>query len=327
MFFYAVGLLVFGTLSDVIGRKSVFVIGMLLFSLTSLLVAVANSELSLIVTRGLQGFAGGSFAPVAFAYTFDLYKGKVRTLILTLINTGFLVAGIAGQLISSSITEVWGWQYVFYFFSLTYFIVFLFSSKLLPHQNKKKVNQTGIPVRQFVNFFRSRDLVLCYVITLSLLLTPVSFYDTLSQYLLPVMSNKDLFFIRLIALTGTVFSLLGGTIISKFGVKGSFYIGFSFLICSLFFMIIFPVYIVILFSSIFLVAAISLLIPSIITLIGTIEQQARGSAIALYSFTLLIGASFGSLLTSIFEFQGVLLFLLLYGTINLFLINKISFPI
>jgi YNFM family putative membrane transporter len=267
------------------------------------------------------------FAPVAFAYTFELYNGKFRALILSMISIGFLVAGILGQLISASITANFGWKYVFYFYFMIYLLLFVLSAKLLP-QNRSNVNTSFKPllsIKLFSSFLQSKNLLLCYIITFSLLLTPISFYDTLNQYLLPISFAEDLFFIRSVALLGTVFSVFGGTINGKYGLKGSFYIGIALLIGSLIPMLLLPDFYVILFSAIFLVASISILIPTIIALNGTIEQKSRGSAIALYSFTLLIGASFGSLLTSILPFRGVLLFLLLYGIINIFLMRKISY--
>lgn len=321
---YAIGLLVFGTLSDYIGWKFVFVIGMLLFSITSFLVALSNSAELLVLTRGLQGFAGGSFAPIAFAYTFDLYHGKCRALVLSLINTGFLMAGIAGLLISSSITSFWNWEYVYFLFGFIYFSIFLSFLKILPNTVRPKIEKSLLPIRQFIQFFRSKDLVFCYIITFSLLLTMVAFYDSVGRFLLPTHSEQDLFYVRLIGLTGATLSLFGGIIISKIGIKGSLYLGFSLLIGSLLFMIFSPVFEVILFSSIFIVAAISILIPSIITIIGSLGSEARGSAVAFYSFTLLIGASFGSLLTSFFGFQGVLMFLLVYGVVNIFLTFQLS---
>ncbi|WP_246938672.1 MFS transporter [Bacillus pinisoli] len=327
--FYAMGLLFFGTMSDTIGRKPVIVIGMLTFSVASLLVGFANSEFMLILTRGIQGFAGGSFAPVAFAYTFDLYTGKHRALILSLINTGFLVAGILGQIISTGITIDWGWNFVFYFFAIIYFLLFLLSIKLLPTMKNQSPSdfQLKKTFHQFSKFIHSRNLLLCYFITFSLLLTPISFYDALSQYLQPTRTEEELFSIRAIALLGTIFSFFGGPIHAKFKLKGSFYIGLLLLIGSLLPMLFFPTYEVILYSAIVLVASISILIPTIIAIIGTIETKARGSAIALYSFTLLVGASFGSLLTSMFEFRGVLVFLLLYGVLNIFLMRKISYSV
>ncbi|KAA0547634.1 MFS transporter [Bacillus sp. BGMRC 2118] len=323
---YALGLLIFGPLSDKLGRKEIIVPGMLLFSITSLLVSYAQSPGELILFRGLQGFAGGSFAPVAFAYTFDLFHGKFRILVLSLINTGFLVAGILGQIISAGLAEWIHWRSVYLFFSLSYLIFFICFILLLPRMKSVTAAKKMIPLKLLGTLLISKKLFFCYVITFSLLLTTVSFYDAVSQYLSTTLTVSEMFIVRGIGLLGALLSLWGGAIQAKYRDKGSLLIGFALLLTGLTFMMIFPSYIVITLSSIFLIAAISILIPTIISVIGTIGLENRGSTIALYSFTLLVGASFGSLLTAIFDFRGVLMCLFLYGIVNIFLTFQISYP-
>src|SRR5690606_40453359 len=53
-----------------------------------------------------------SFAPVTFLYVFELFNGKERTMWLALINTGFLTAGILGQLAASFLLNIgtWTWE-------------------------------------------------------------------------------------------------------------------------------------------------------------------------------------------------------------------------
>ncbi|WP_113926606.1 MFS transporter [Bacillus sp. P14.5] len=114
-FCYAGGLFLFGGISDVVGRKTVIVFGIGISALATGAVALSGDEWSLYLTRGLQGFFLGSFAPVAFAYCYELFESKKRTLLLALINSGFLAAGILGQIISSSLSGWFGWQTVFIF--------------------------------------------------------------------------------------------------------------------------------------------------------------------------------------------------------------------
>jgi predicted MFS family arabinose efflux permease len=175
--------------------------------------------------------------------------------------------------------------------------------------------------------YTTRNLTFCYIISFSLLLTTVAFYDAVSQYFSDSLSPEKLFTLRFVGLIGTVLSVFGGVIISKIKEKGSLVLGFSLLIGSLVIMGIFPVYKMVMLGSIFIVAAISILIPTIISVIGKLGHAARGSAIALYSFTLLVGASFGSLLTSLLNFQGVLAFILAFSLLNIFLTIKIPYPI
>ncbi|MFD1735242.1 MFS transporter [Bacillus salitolerans] len=327
MFCYAVGLLLFGPISDQWGRKTVIVIGMLLFSITSLFVAFSEQPSTLLVTRGIQGFAGGTFAPVAFAYTFELFEGKYRTLVLALINTGFLVAGIIGQLISSTLANLLGWPSVFYFFSIVYFLLFVSSFLILPSRPRNSRNGPFVPVSEFILFIKNQSLRYSYMIAFSLLLTFVTFYDTLGAHLAGQVTPNQLFVIRSAGLIGTILSLYGGRVIHKIRLKGSLLVGLIMLIVSLTAFMIFSSFLPILFVSILLVAAISLLLPTIIMLIGILGNAARGSAISLYSFTLLTGACLGSLLTSLLAFKFVILTLLLLSIVNLLLIRKISFPI
>lgn len=72
--------------------------------------------------------------------------------------------------------------------------------------------------------------------------------------------------------------------------------------------------------AIFFVAAISLLIPALIEMIGTEAGVIKGKALALYSFTLLSGASLGSVVAALVSYHG-LLFILLLSFITDFLFS------
>jgi MFS transporter, YNFM family, putative membrane transport protein len=135
----------------------------------------------LYITRTIQGFSLGSFAPVAFAYTFELFPPERRTFILALINTVFLVAGMLGQVIGGFIEEAFNWRYVFLFFSIVYILLFLFSWRILPHPPAKPAVQHNI-LKTFFIHLTSRQLIKCYMIMFTLLLSFVSFYESLSAY-------------------------------------------------------------------------------------------------------------------------------------------------
>jgi MFS family permease len=80
-------------------------------------------------------------------------------------------------------------------------------------------------------------------------------------------------------------------------------------------------FILVLSSGIF-VAGISTTMPSLITLIGSIASRSRGSALALYTFVLFTGASFGPIVTNLLHpigFPGlcaILAFLLMIAAVN-----------
>ena len=267
--FYAIGLLTFGPLSEIVGRKKVLVNGLLFSAFTTIIVGLASNVSSLYLTRGLQGFALASFAPVAFAYTFELFSAKKRTMVLALINSGFLVAGIVGQLLSIVITTAYSWNYVFFLFGSIYFLLFLISLNVLPatallHKQDNRI------IKDMRKLLTHTELVKCYAITFTLLLSFVAFYDGLGRYFTQeqAIDQDNLLIIRAIGLIGACLSLFTGKIIRRVGEESTLMVGICLALCSLGILLFITTPTSIAILSVFFVAAISLLIPAIISLIA-----------------------------------------------------------
>jgi hypothetical protein len=73
--------------------------------------------------------------------------------------------------------------------------------------------------------------------------------------------------------------------------------------------------------TILFISSIALLIPTIVTRIGRITREHRVKALSMYSFILLIGATFAPPIVIHLTFQQVLLVLLGFYTLNIFLIQ------
>ncbi len=323
-FCYAIGLLMFGPMSEKFGRKLVIVLGLLCSSITTIFVGLSTSESLLYLSRGLQGIALATFAPVAFSYTFDLFPTKPRTLVLALINSGFLMAGILGQLVSSYVSDILSWEFVFHLFGLVYFVLFLIGIVLFP---KKKVSsQTRDVIKNMVHLLRNPLLVKCYFITFTLLLTFVAFYDGITRYLTNELQVESdvLFAIRGVGLIGALLSIFTGKFVAAVGEMKTLILGLCLTICSLFPLLIISSPEGIAILSILFVASISLLLPSIISFIGINSGKHRGSAISIYSFTLLTGASLGPVLAEFLVFNNLILLLIALFTINLVVGSKLK---
>lgn len=70
----AVTVLIYGKLSDLLGRKPVFIFGVTVFLIGSLLCGLADSMHELIIYRFIQGFGAGAVAPVATTIIGDIYE-------------------------------------------------------------------------------------------------------------------------------------------------------------------------------------------------------------------------------------------------------------
>jgi MFS family permease len=305
-FCYAAGLFLFGGISDLIGRKSVIVFGMGISALATAFVAFSADEWSLYITRGLQGFFLGSFAPVAFAYSYELFETKKRTMLLALINSGFLAAGILGQIISSTLSDWFGWQTVFYFFSAIYGGLFLFGLSELPAT--KQHNNNGLSVSGYISVLKKPPLLICYGIVFLLLFTFVGYYDSLSRYY-PGTSG-ELLAIRSAGLAGASLSLFTGYFMKQLGETKTLFLGLALGSLSIMPLLFVSGFFIYLLSSITFVSAISLLIPTIISFIGNSATADRGKALSLYSFILLTGASFAPLIMMLLSYKQSLVLLI-----------------
>lgn len=109
-----VTVLLYGKLSDVLGRKSVFAFGMLLFSAGSLLCGFADSMEQLILFRFLQGAGAGAIMPVASTIVGDIYSAEERAKIQGYLSSVWGISAIAGPAIGGALVATIGWQYVFW---------------------------------------------------------------------------------------------------------------------------------------------------------------------------------------------------------------------
>ncbi|MBT2688976.1 MFS transporter [Bacillus sp. ISL-47] len=315
-FFYAAGLLYFGPASDTFGRRKIITIGLLASSLSTFAVGLSTNVEALYISRSIQGLTLGSFAPVAFAYSFDLFPPKKRTLLLVFINTGFLIAGILGQLISSTITFYFQWSYAFYFFAICYFVLFLMSYKILPSTPPPANSRVSV-IQTMKNLIKNSSLLKCYAITFTLLFSFVALYDSIGRFFQG--TREDLFILRAVGLIGAVLSLFTGKLIDRIGIYATMKLGLLLGICSIINMAVFSSTPALMAFSILFVASISLLVPTVITLIGMIAGSDRAKALSLYSFILLTGASLASPVVMVLQYEYVLQLLLAFFLLNMVL--------
>jgi len=108
-------LLLGGRAADILGRKRLFVAGIAVFSIASLINGLAQSSTMLIVGRGLQGLGGALVSPAALAIittTFTDQQERTRALgVWAAIAAG---GGAVGLLMGGLLTDLASWRWVFF---------------------------------------------------------------------------------------------------------------------------------------------------------------------------------------------------------------------
>jgi EmrB/QacA subfamily drug resistance transporter len=102
-----------GNLSDSFGRKKVFVISLVVFTISSLFCGLAPNIYTLILWRFLQGVGGASFLPTASGIATDLFP-ESRERVIGLLSSVFNAGSIIGPNLGGWIVSRYSWRYVFY---------------------------------------------------------------------------------------------------------------------------------------------------------------------------------------------------------------------
>lgn len=110
----AMFLVPFGKLSDIHGRKKVFVLGMLIYTIASFLSAIANSGTSLIIFRIINGIGSAMVFSTGTAILTSVFpvgeRGKALGFNLAAVYMGLS----AGPFLGGLLTESFGWRSIFY---------------------------------------------------------------------------------------------------------------------------------------------------------------------------------------------------------------------
>jgi EmrB/QacA subfamily drug resistance transporter len=108
-------LLLGGRLADLLGRRRVFMAGLILFALASLAGGLAANSGQLIAARAVQGLGGAILSPAALSIVATTFKdGAERNKALGIWGAVAGSGGAAGVLLGGVLTEGLGWEWVFW---------------------------------------------------------------------------------------------------------------------------------------------------------------------------------------------------------------------
>lgn len=104
----------YGKLSDMYGRKPLFVVAIVLFLIGSCLCGLSRSMVELVVFRGVQGLGAGGLMVLAQTTIADLVAPRERGRFQGLFGAVFAVSSVVGPLLGGFITSALSWRWIFY---------------------------------------------------------------------------------------------------------------------------------------------------------------------------------------------------------------------
>jgi DHA2 family multidrug resistance protein len=103
-----------GWLANEFGRRKVFLISIVVFTVASALCGLAQSLPQIVLFRFLQGAGGAALVPLAQAVLFDINPPKDFGRAMTIFVAGSNLAPIMGPILGGWLTEDYNWRWVFY---------------------------------------------------------------------------------------------------------------------------------------------------------------------------------------------------------------------
>ncbi len=105
---------IYGKLSDIFGRRPIFIVGVAIFLLGSILCGLSANMPMFIAFRGLQGLGAGALFPVALSIIGDIFAPSERGKYQGFFGAVFGISSLIGPALGGIITDTVGWHWIFY---------------------------------------------------------------------------------------------------------------------------------------------------------------------------------------------------------------------
>lgn len=139
--FNLVGISLFAKLSDLYGRRSIYMITLAIFGIGSLVVSLAPDFNTLLLGRAIQGFGASGIFPVASAVVGDQFPPEKRGRVLGMIGAVWGIAFIIGPILAGTLLAFFEWHILFLINIPIIIVLIYFSSRLLSSDRIESVRQ------------------------------------------------------------------------------------------------------------------------------------------------------------------------------------------
>jgi EmrB/QacA subfamily drug resistance transporter len=139
-------LLLGGRAADLLGRRRIFLLGVVVFTLASLLAGLAWSEASLITARALQGLGAAIITPAALSILSTTFaEGRDRNIALGVWGAVGGFGAAAGVLLGGILTDALSWEWIFFVNIPVGVIAFALAPVLLSESRDARVKTFDVP--------------------------------------------------------------------------------------------------------------------------------------------------------------------------------------
>lgn len=191
-----IGQLLFGPLSDSIGRRKAILIGYVLFFSGSVLTITATDYNTMLVSRFIQGFGVAAPRVLSTAIIRDLYQGRAMAKVMSFAMVIFILVPMLAPIIGQAILTVFNWRGIFIFTalvgvtSLCWYL--LRQGETLAIENRTRF--TWLRLKHSFNLIFCDRKVIGYIIASGIISGPFVFFLSSSQQLLQYTYQLDDYF-------------------------------------------------------------------------------------------------------------------------------------
>ena len=306
-FTLAVSMLIFGSISEAVGRKNIMIVSMLMASILCIFTAFSPTFGSLIVMRALQGIALAGLPSIAMAYLGEEIHPRSLPGAMGLYISGNALGAVFGRVFSGVTAGLWGWQYGLIgvgIVSLIATMIFWYALSPSKHFVKREFNVRDL-FKSLTEHLKNPLLIILFIMGFLLLGTNVSLYNYVSFVLIEDynISQTIVSWVYLIFLVGVLSSMFSGNLVYRFGKVTMLYAGLSIAITGLLIVLIPSVWMIVLGLILF---TFGFFIAHSLTSgwVGNIAHSNKAQASSLYLFFYYTGSSVGGTLAGVFWMQG-----------------------